>query len=78
MKRGHDLSGIMKFATSPAWADHLRDALDDHLGPAMGNSIFKPTICPTSSATITCAYYSSMEITFGFEKFGHLFTKSII
>ncbi len=35
MKRGHDLSGIMKFATSPAWADHLRDALDDHLGPAM-------------------------------------------
>ena len=35
MKRGHDLSGIMKFATGPAWADHLRDALGDHLGPAM-------------------------------------------
>lgn len=35
MKRGHDLSGLMKFATSPAWAEHLRDALDDHLGPAM-------------------------------------------
>jgi len=35
MKRGHDLSGIMKFATSPAWADHLRDALGDHLGLAM-------------------------------------------
>ena len=62
MKRGHDLSGIMKFATSPAWADHLHDALDDHLGPVMGNSILKPTICPTSSATITCAYYSSMEL----------------
>lgn len=35
MKRGHDLSGIIKFATSPAWAEHLRDALDDHLGRAM-------------------------------------------
>lgn len=35
MKRGHDLSGIMKFATSPAWAEHLRDALGDHLGTAM-------------------------------------------
>ena len=35
MKRGHDLSGVMKFATSPAWADHLRDALGDHLGLAM-------------------------------------------
>ena len=35
MKRGHDLSGLMKFATSPAWANHLRDALGDHLGPAM-------------------------------------------
>ena len=34
MKRGHDLSGIMKFATGPAWAEHLRDALDDHLGHA--------------------------------------------
>ncbi len=78
MKRGHDLSGIMKFATSPAWADHLRDALDDHLGSAMGISSFKPTICPTSSATITWVYYRSVEITFGFVKFGHLFTKSII
>ncbi len=62
MKRGHDLSDIMKFATSPAWADHLRDVLDAHLGPAMGNSIFKPTICPTSPVTITCAYYSSTEL----------------
>ena len=35
MKRGHDLSGIMKFATGPAWAEHLRDALEDHLGHAM-------------------------------------------
>jgi len=35
MKRGHDLSGVMKFATSPAWADHLRDALGDHFGLAM-------------------------------------------
>ncbi len=35
MKRGHDLSGIMKFATGPAWAEHLRGALDDHLGDAM-------------------------------------------
>lgn len=35
MKRGHDLSGLMKFATSPAWAEHLQDALADHLGPAM-------------------------------------------
>ena len=25
----------MKFATGPAWAEHLRDALDDHLGHAM-------------------------------------------
>ncbi|MBP8235351.1 hypothetical protein GS397_26305 (plasmid) [Sphingobium yanoikuyae] len=35
MKRGHDLSSVMKFATSPAWAEHLQDALADHLGPAM-------------------------------------------
>ena len=35
MKRGHDLSGIMKFATGPAWAEHLRDALGDHLGHTM-------------------------------------------
>lgn len=35
MKRGHDLSGLMKFATSLAWAEHLQDALADHLGPAM-------------------------------------------
>ncbi|KAJ8136214.1 hypothetical protein OY671_010573, partial [Metschnikowia pulcherrima] len=35
MKRGHDSSGVMKFATSPAWADHLRDALGDHFGSAM-------------------------------------------
>ncbi len=35
MKRGHDLSGLMKYATSAAWTDHLGDALDDHLGPAM-------------------------------------------
>lgn len=35
MKRSHDLSGVMKFATSPAWADHLRDALGDHLGLAI-------------------------------------------
>lgn len=35
MKRGHDLSGLMKFATSPAWADHLGEALADHLEPAI-------------------------------------------
>ena len=35
MKRGHDLSGLMKFATRPEWRDHLGDALGDHLGPAM-------------------------------------------
>ncbi|WP_298808772.1 hypothetical protein [uncultured Sphingomonas sp.] len=35
MKRGHDLSGLMKFATSPAWADHLGEALGDHLELAM-------------------------------------------
>ena len=40
MKRGHDLSGLMKFASSPAWADHLGDALDDHLGPAMAEFDF--------------------------------------
>src|SRR3546814_8221668 len=27
MKRGHDLSGVMKFATSPAWGEHLGEAL---------------------------------------------------
>lgn len=41
MKRGHDLSGLMKFATSPAWAEHLRDALGDHLGPAMDEFDFE-------------------------------------
>lgn len=35
MKRGHDLSGLMKFATRPEWAEDLHDALDDHLGPAL-------------------------------------------
>src|SRR3546814_19867399 len=35
MKRGHDLSGVMKFATSPAWGAHLGEALGDHLGLAM-------------------------------------------
>lgn len=35
MKRGHDLSGLMKFATRPEWRDHLGDALGDHLGPAI-------------------------------------------
>jgi hypothetical protein len=35
MKRGHDLTGLMKFATRPEWADDLNDALDDHLGPAL-------------------------------------------
>lgn len=35
MKRGHDLSGVMKFATSPAWGEHLGEALGDHLGLAM-------------------------------------------
>src|SRR3546814_2027471 len=33
--RGHDLSGVMKFATSPAWGEHLGEALGDHLGLAM-------------------------------------------
>src|SRR3546814_15483085 len=35
MKRVHDLSGVMKFATSPAWGEHLGEALGDHLGLAM-------------------------------------------
>ena len=35
MKRGHDLTGLMKFATRPEWADDLHDALDDHLGPVL-------------------------------------------
>src|SRR3546814_16138264 len=35
MKRGHDLSGVMKFATSPAWGEPLGEALGDHLGLAM-------------------------------------------
>src|SRR3546814_13470553 len=35
MKRGHDLSGVMKFATSPAWGEHMGEALGDHLGLAM-------------------------------------------
>src|SRR3546814_6425540 len=35
MKRGHDLSGVMKFATSPAWGEHLGEALGDHLALAM-------------------------------------------
>lgn len=41
MKRGHDLSGIMKFATGPAWAEHLRDAPEDHLGHAMDEFEFE-------------------------------------
>jgi len=35
MEHGHDLSGIMKFATSPAWEEHLSLVLAEHLGPAM-------------------------------------------
>src|SRR3546814_19195527 len=34
-RSGHDLSGVMKFATSPAWGEHLGEALGDHLGLAM-------------------------------------------
>ena len=34
MKRGHDLSGVMKFATSPAWGEHLGEALGEARGPA--------------------------------------------
>jgi len=41
MKRGRDLSGLMKFATGPAWADDLREALGDHLGPAMAEFDFE-------------------------------------
>lgn len=35
MKRGHDLAGLMKFATSPAWAEPLAEVLADHLEPAI-------------------------------------------
>lgn len=35
MKRCHDLSGLMKFATSPVWANHMRDALGDHVALEM-------------------------------------------
>ena len=35
MKRSHDLSGLIKFAGRPEWRDHLRDAVDDHLGRAL-------------------------------------------
>jgi len=42
MKRGHDLSGLMKFATRPEWQDHLADVLGDHLGPAMEEFEFEP------------------------------------
>ena len=42
MKRSHDLTGLMKFTTAPAWQDHLRDALGDHLGPAMEEFEFEP------------------------------------
>ncbi|MCU0886162.1 MAG: hypothetical protein MUC44_14720 [Beijerinckiaceae bacterium] len=34
MKRGHDLAGLIKYATGPAWAAHLREALWDHIGLA--------------------------------------------
>jgi hypothetical protein len=49
MKRGHDLTGLMKFATRPEWADDLNDALDDHLGPALTEFDIDPTSCPASS-----------------------------
>jgi hypothetical protein len=49
MKRCHDLTGLMKFATRPEWADDLNDALDDHLGPALTSSTSIPTSCPASS-----------------------------
>src|SRR3546814_1403603 len=35
MKRGHDMSGDMKFAPSPAWGEILGEALGDNLGLAM-------------------------------------------
>jgi len=35
MKRSHDLSGLIKFAGRPEWREHLGDAVDDHLGPAL-------------------------------------------
>lgn len=41
MKRGHDLSGVMKFAISPAWADHIGEVIGDHLGTAMEEFAFE-------------------------------------
>lgn len=46
MKRGHDLAGLMKFATRPEWRDHLADALDDHLREAMDEFEFKAEDLP--------------------------------
>ena len=46
MKQAHDLSGLMNFATRPEWAEYLRDALDDHLGPAMNEFDFEADELP--------------------------------
>lgn len=35
MKRGHELSGLMKFANRPEWQGHLQDALNDRIAPVM-------------------------------------------
>lgn len=32
MKRGHDLSKLMRFAEGPAWVEQLEEALEDHMG----------------------------------------------
>ena len=46
MKPSSDLSGLMKFATRPEWAEHLRDALDDHLAQAMNKFEFEADELP--------------------------------
>lgn len=35
MKRGHDLSKLMRFAEGPVWFERLEDALEDHMGAAL-------------------------------------------
>lgn len=53
MKRRHDLSGMMKLAAQPDWADHLRKALDDQLGPSMKETSGSPSAVALSIMTVS-------------------------
>ena len=44
---------MMKLAAQPDWADHLRKALDDQLGPSMKETSGSPSAVALSIMTVS-------------------------